>query len=156
MNRRKLNNSIRLPMIEMIIVYVIFMIASVIVVRMFISTYRVKTKATDISQSLMEAESIAERFKGSNETLDIEKELGAVKIDTLDSAYALYYDSNWKQTKEQEDNIIVISPTQKATKYGVMDVYEIKAYDKKSIAGITEETETLCHLQVKRYREGMK
>ena len=142
----------RMPMIELLIIVGVFAIVSVLIVRMFISTDRLQAKAVNISSSVMEVESIAELLKGSKSSEDLFQQIGAKQVDGMQNSYIIYYDKEWNQSKENIYNIILIEHVQESIVSGVLDTYQVIAYDKKNIESVKENEIALCDITVKKYR----
>lgn len=154
METEKKQNSFRLPMIEMVIILGVFAVISVLIVRMFVSTDRMSTKALNISRAVIETESIAETLKGREVSEALFRDIGAVEAKNTDDTYFIYYDKYWnvlkEEVKSEAKNVIVIHFTESISEYGDMNTYQITAYESEDGEQINESDEPLCDLTVKK------
>ncbi len=143
-------NSIRMPMIELVIVIGIFVVISVFLVRMFMGTYRLQNNATDLSRAVIKAETIAEHIKN---TASIGEAATQLEMDSYDSTslnYCIYYDDSWNQTKTPSVNIIVITSTITKGETGRMVSANIAAYTCKDVEA-TANKSALVKLTTKKW-----
>lgn len=152
MNVEKKQNSFRLPMIEMIIILGTFVVVSVLIMKMFVATERIRTKAENISRAVLETESIAEILKGREVTSELFDELSAAKIEKTENTYIIYYDSEWNDVVEESNHIIVIEHTDEQREFGGMDTFYVTAYDSGYMEALEENNEALCNLVVKKVK----
>lgn len=152
MNVEKKQNSFRLPMIEMIIILGTFVVVSVLIMKMFVATERIRTKAENISRAVLETESIAEILKGREVTSELFDELSAAKIEKTENTYIIYYDSEWNDVVEESNHIIVIEHTDEQREFGGMDTFYVTAYDSDNMEALEENNEALCNLVVKKMK----
>lgn len=142
----------RIPMIELITMLGVFVIVSVLIAKMFISTNRLQHKAVDISHSLMKVETVAEYIKGSNRVEETLVGLGAKAMKDTDH-YVIYYDKDWNPVSNEDTYMILINHKEEKSTYGIFDIYDIQAYDIGRYSAVKKEEEPLSDLTVKKYSE---
>lgn len=145
-------HSYRIPMIELITMLGVFVIVSAFIAKMFISTNRLQYRAANISHSLMKVETVAEYIKGSNRVEETFSGLGAKAMKDSDH-YVIYYDKDWNPVSNEDAFIIIINHREEKSTYGILDIYEIKAYDFGRYSAVNGEEEPLSDLTVKKYSE---
>lgn len=144
------NNSIRMPMIELVIVIGIFVVISVFLVRMFMGTYRLQNNATDLSRAVIKAETIAEQIKNTASIGEAAIELQMESYDNTSQNYCIYYDDDWNQTKSPSVNIIVITSTITKGESGRMVNANIAAFTCKDVEE-TAKNDALVELTTKKW-----
>lgn len=152
MNVEKNRNSFRLPMIEIIIIVGTFAVISVLIMKMFVATERMRTKAEDISRAVLEAESIAETLKGREVTSELFDELSATKSEITENTYIIYYDSEWNDVVNESNHFIVIEYIDEQREFGGMDTFYVTAYDSDYKEVLEENNQALCNLVVKKMK----
>lgn len=153
MNVEKKRNSFRLPMIEIIIILGTFVLVSVLIMKMFVATERIRTKAENISRAVLETESIAEILKGREVTSELFDALSAAKLEKTENTYIIYYDNEWNDAAVEESNyIIVIEHIDEQREFGGMDTYYVTAYDSEYKEVLEGKNQALCNLVVKKIK----
>jgi type II secretory pathway pseudopilin PulG len=146
-------HSFRMPMIELILVIGIFAVISVFLVQMFMGTNRLQSKATDISKALIQAETVAEQIKNSASIGETAKVFGMTSYDNSAFNYCIYYDNDWKQTKDPSNNIVLVTSSIEKKENGRMVSAEIVAYACKDVKS-TKDREALVELTAKKWVNG--
>ncbi len=144
------DHSIRMPMIELIIVIGIFVVISVFLVRMFMGTYRLQNNATDLSSAVIKAETVAEYIKNTASIGEAAIQLQMESYDNTSLNYCIYYDDDWNQTKSPSANIIVITSTITRGESGRMVSADISAFTCKDVEETTKE-EALVKITTKKW-----
>lgn len=146
-------HSFRMPMIELILVIGIFAVISIFLVQMFMGTYRLQNKANNVSRAMIQAETIAEQIKNNASIGETAKIFNMVSYDNTSTNYCIYYDSEWNQTTDPSDNIIVVMSWVDKNEKGRMVNATIKAYDCRSVDDIND-LHVLVGLTAKKWVNG--
>lgn len=150
MEDEKKFNAFRIPMIELMTIIGIFSVVSVLIVQMFLSTDKMQARAINISRGVLEAESLAESIKGSDDS-NILQILGAKVWEGKENSYTLFYDKEWNPVDVENSNLIIIEYESVLDDIGTLDTYRIIAYAEGKPENIDESDNALCNLIVKKY-----
>lgn len=131
------------PMLEIIITTGIFISISVLILRIFFGANKLQERGTNITQSMIYSEAVAERIKGSaSYDLDLE-ELGMVLVEEDgEPLYQKYYNQDWMEVDTPDTYLLQVKRVHVERQYGKLNTYIIEVMD---------EDRTWCKLSVKRY-----
>ena len=127
-------------LIELIIVILVFAVASAIIINLFISAHKINDKSQNMSISLMKTESIIEEYKSLPSLTD-----GTNFIDS--KGFPLYFDKDWKETKDQASyvyKIDLVSQEKVKKAIGTLVKSNIEAYN-------TGNNEKLINMTFEKY-----
>ncbi|MDO5518959.1 MAG: hypothetical protein Q4G58_00565 [bacterium] len=148
---RRLNAS----MLEIICTLGILVVVSVLLLKLFLGANSLETKARDISEACILAESMAETIKGSN---SIEEALKTLKVNQIQdnyttSIYEKYYDTDWKPVKKKSRYRVTLTVEQQTVGEHVMYMIGIVVKSEKSYPIIKKEDgHILADIQVSSYK----
>lgn len=152
MRVEKKQNSLRLPMLEIIIILGTFLVISVLIMKMFLATERMRIRAENISRAVLEAESIAEFIKGREVTNKLFDELSATKLELTENTYLIHYDKKWNDVVNESNQIIVIEYIEEQRNFGGMDTFYVTAYESDYDKVLAENIKPLCKLVIKKMK----
>ncbi len=133
MNNEAKNRSFRMPLIEIIIVVAVFVVISVLLLRLYVAADSLQGSAENISRAGILAQSTAEVVKNSDSIDDI---VEALKLTKSDNGAYTYTDKGIViEIEFDEDNMTA----------GKMLTAQIKAF--------SDRQDLLCDISVKNYLE---
>ena len=143
MNIRR-NSKSALFLMEMIIMILFFAVASGICVNLFAKAAIMRDRSSDLTNGMIQAQSIAETFKHYDG--DIKSISEKLQATTENDCLVIYFDENWSKTNIKDSytykaivSSINVTPTNLVT--SEVSVSKLKG----------EESSTLCSLRVSKY-----
>jgi hypothetical protein len=153
MQKNEFKRSLHGIMIEIVLVFGVFAIVSVIIVRMFFYADNFSKTAVDISQAVIQAESTAEILKGSASFEKAVNSMGMQLLNSQNNIYGMNFNLNWKKTSEEGDFVLRVKITSENQLSGIIENASVSVFNKAEISKENGDTaEPLCNLNVKKYR----
>ncbi len=133
---KKIFGASRTGLVEIVVSTVFFIIICLFTVNVFIKTEEMRRAAMELSEAVIQAESVAERLiSESPESVfcDADKtESGGITI------YSEYYDAYWNKTSTPDYYLITTSASDKNSANGMITDYTITVYKMRIMESANE------------------
>ncbi len=118
-SRHNTNTSVRLPLIEAVIIIAIFAAVSTAIMQLYVAADRLQGRAVSISRATICAENTAELIRAAADKNDAVRLAGLVSGGDY-GTYICGYDEEWNAVSEEPEYIMKVSFVEEAGSSGVL------------------------------------
>lgn len=126
-------------MIELVVGIIFFIVISLFTVNIFLKTEEYKNEADELSESMLRAESVAERIRSYDECEKTWKDVFLEQTEDRTNEYIIdRYDKDWNSTKTEDRYMLTVTVEENEKGQGILAKYIIKIYKKDKKTGKKE------------------